>query len=66
MTGKTIRNPQTGEIIPSTSGRPRVGVACFQGIECSYTRQCQGVYTQELLRDDGSCSEYHPKKIPQD
>jgi hypothetical protein len=64
MKKDNIKNPQTGKKIPSTKGRPRVGIACIQGNECRYQLQCQGIYTEELLRDDGSCKEFHPKHLP--
>jgi hypothetical protein len=63
---KMTKNPQTGVVTPATKGRMRVGSACFQQNECRHIIQCQSIYTQELLRDDGSCKEFHPKKIPED
>ncbi|MBF0446409.1 MAG: hypothetical protein HQL68_12555 [Magnetococcales bacterium] len=39
-------------------GRPKVGVACRDGAKCENLAQCQSIYTQDFLNNDGSCPHF--------
>lgn len=55
---KKQKNPQTGEIIPTQKGRERVGATNFQCSICVNIKKCEEVYTQDLWRDDESCTKF--------
>ena len=46
---------------PSHPGRKRVGYDCEHGRECAEQVNCADVYTEEILREDGSCPHFKAK-----